>query len=959
MARHIVFTPVCNARSWRTSWPITLAVAAAIAASSANAAETSTATDDVELAEVAVTGSRIIREGMTSPTPVTALTQDELLQVNPQSIVQALSTLPSMTGSTTPKTMGGRTTVGPGSFLNLRNLGSNRNLVLLDGRRLVPANIAGNTDINLLPQGLIRNVSVVTGGASAAYGSDAVAGVTNFVLDTKFTGLKFDGNGGISTRDDAGSYRAALAWGAPLFDGRLHLIGSFDWRHSEQAYKDRRDWANKYCATITIPGVGPATQSPTNPRQTIACNVTQPIASYGGAIVSGPLVTSSQGIMFGEDGVPMPFKYGSLRSSSLQVGGDGNYVGDTANFSTPTDNKVYFTHASLEVSDAVEAFVQGTYSTADAHYPQTPAYFYSTTPLNIFSGNPFIPGSIQTRMNTLNVASFALGIVPKSWGDIDVLSKYRAWDIVGGLKGNFGNNWHWDAYYEQGRTAFRLDYKNQVSLSRLYRALDAVRAPNGTVVCNSALTNAAYADCVPLDPFGPGAASQAALDYIRPPSLQPWNYNIMRQKVAAASISGDIFSTWAGPISVGTGVEHRELSGEILSDAGSNTVPNQAGIRGLPAAFLNRVGDWSTSNVLPTFGKYDVTEGFVEALIPLAADLRFARSLDLNTALRITDYSQSGTVETWKVGLSWKVNDALLLRGTRSRDIRAPGIGDLYTRDSSGPDTIIDDTVNDTGRRPVAVILSGNPDLQPEKADTYTFGLTYEPGWVNGLGLTADYFDIRIKDVLASVGLQEIVDRCADGQSEYCANLVGPPGAFTGIRSRTMNLAESRARGVDLDVNYRTQVMGRNSSIRLVGTRLIEQSTKTPNLVSSNYSDRAGDVGAGSPKWIASAFLTTQVGELDLNVNVRHIGKGDRNSTYGPGDIAPQFEKIGSVTTFDLGARYHLSARGEPELYLNVQNVFDRAPPLIPSSALVGGQTNVALYDTIGRYFTAGVRFQF
>lgn len=942
----------------RAGWCVTAAVAAAIAAGGATTVQAADAGDELELMEVVVTGSRIIREGMTSPTPVRALSTDELLQVNPQSISQALASLPAMTGSTTPKTMGGRTTVGPGSFLNLRNLGSNRNLVLLDGRRLVPANIAGNTDINLLPQGLVQNVSVVTGGASAAYGSDAVAGVTNFILDTRFEGLSVDVNGGISTRDDAGSYRTAIAWGAPFFNDRLHVIASFDWRNSEQAYKEKRDWANRYCATVTVPGVTAATQSRDNPRQTIACGVTQPIASYGGAIVSGPLVTGSQGIMFGDDGQPVPFLYGNLRSGSLMVGGSGNYVGDTANFSTPTDNKVYFTHALFEVSDRLDAFVQGTYATADAAYTQTPAYFYSTTPLNIQSGNPYIPASIQTRMDGLDLGAFALGIVPKSWGNIDVTSGYQAWDIVGGLKGRFGNNWTWDAYYEQGRTSFRLDYHNQISLSRLYRAVDAVRAPDGSIVCQSALTNPAYADCVPLNPFGAGAATQAALNYIHP-DAQPWNYNIMRQKVAAASISGDLFSTWAGTVAVGTGLEHRTLEGEILSDAGSHTVADQTGIRGMPAAFSGRVGDWSTSNVLPTSGKYDVTEGFVEALIPLARDLTMIRALDLNTAFRITDYSQSGTVETWKVGLSWNVTDSLLLRGTRSRDIRAPGIGDLYTRDSSGPDSSIDDTVNGTGRRPVAVILSGNPDLKPEKADTSTYGFTYQSALLPGLGMTADYFDIRIEDVLSSVGLQETVDRCAQGQQQFCNNLVGPPGAFTGIRSRTMNLSESRARGVDLEVNYRTQVFGANSSLRVVGTRLIEQSTSVPNLTSINYSDRAGDIGMGAPKWMASVLATTELGALDLNANLRYIGGGQRNTTWVPGDIAPQFEKVGSVTTVDLGARYNLTLRGDPQLYLNVQNVFDKAPPLIPSSALVGGQTNVSLYDTIGRYFTAGVRLRF
>src|SRR5690606_32419985 len=190
--------------------------------------------------------------------------------------------------------------------------------------------------------------------------------------------------------------------------------------------------------------------------------------------------------------------------------------------------------------------------------------------------------------------------------------------------------------------------------------------------------------------------------------------------------------------------------------------------------------------------------------VPLARDLPGVSALDLNTAFRITDYSQSGTVNTWKVGLSWNVSDSVLLRGTRSRDIRAPGIGDLYTRDSSGPDTIVDDVVNGRGRIPVAVILSGNPDLKPEKADTWTFGMTYQSSFLPGFAMTADYYDIRIEDVLSGVGLQDTVDRCADGQTAFCANLVGPPGSVTGIRPRTMYLCESWLNGSDCDLNYCT-----------------------------------------------------------------------------------------------------------------------------------------------------------
>jgi len=920
------------------------------------------AADDAELSEIVVTGSRIIREGISSPTPVTSLSSAELLQTNPQSLSQALATLPSMTGSTTPKSIGGRSTLGVGTFLNLRNLGTNRNLVLLDGRRLVPANIAGNTDINLIPQNLITTVNVVTGGASAAYGSDAVAGVTNFVLNTRFTGFKFDLNGGVSTHDaDGGYYRVALAGGGALMDDRLHLIGSFDWRNSSQAYKENRDWASKYCAIVPIPGVTPANMSPSNPRQTLACGVTQPGSSYGGAITSGPLVTATQGITFGPGSIPEAYTYGTLKSANLQVGGEGNFIGDTANFSTPTDNKVYFGRAAFDISDDLEAFAQGTVASADSRYTQTPAYFQSPTAFTIYSQNPFIPASIQARMTTLNTPSFGLGIVPKSWGNIDMDSSYQTWDVVGGLKGKFGDGWTWETYYEQGRSAFRLDYINQISLERAFRAADTVKAADGTFVCNSAIANpTAYGKCVPLNVLGEGSPSPAALAYLHGDE-QAWNLNVMRQKSAAANINGDLFKTWAGPIAVGAGLEWRELGGEVQSDTVSHTVPNYTGIRGLPPAYVGRVGGWVTSNVLPTEGQYTVTEGYVEMLVPLAKDKFLARSIDLNGAYRMTDYSQSGTVDTWKVGVTWRPIDDLLLRATRSRDIRAPGIGDLYSRDSQGPQTIVNaTTIGGSSSANVAVIISGNPDLQPEEADTTTIGLTYQPGWLAGVSVSGDYYDIKIKDVLASVGAQETVNRCGLGQQLFCNNLVISSGTLIAVRSPTLNLSQARTTGVDLDLAYSTNIASSKTTFRVVGTRLLEQSTTVPNATGSSYLDRVGDASLGYSKWIVNGSVNVDVAAFGFNANARYIDGGTYNTTYLPGDLDPAFTTIKSIFTVDVGARYRLaSLPGSPELYFNVANVFDKDPPLIPSSALVGGQTNVSLYDTMGTFYSAGIRLQF
>ncbi len=946
-------------------WLVSLAVAAALGSAVAQAQEQQVSGED-ELQSVVVTGSRIIREGMSSPTPVTSLTAEELLQANPQSVAESLALLPSMGTSTTPKSIGGRSTLGPGSFLNLRNLGSTRNLVLLDGRRVVPSNIAGNTDINLLPQSLISNVSVVTGGASAAYGSDAVAGVTNFILNTKFTGLKLDVQGGQSGHgEDGGSYKTSLAYGTSLFGDRAHLVASFDWRHSNSAYQRNRTWANQNCALIPIPGVTPATQSPTNPRQTIACGVTQANASYGGAIISGPLVTPTRGISFDSNGNPVPFVYGQNKSTNLQVGGSGNLMGDVVNFITPMDNKVGFAHLSFELTDDVEAFVQGTVSHASSLYAQTPPYFYGSSPLTIQSDNPFIPAAIQDQMTNLAVSRFDLNITPKSWGVIATDTKYETWEALAGLKGRFGDSWNWDAHYEHGRTAFNVIYRNQINVGNLYRAIDAVRAPDGSIACYSALLDPArYGDCVPLNPMGANSASPEALDYIRG---TPWNYNIMEQDNAAASVSGEPFSSWAGPVSVGAGVEWRRLKGLTSSDDVSHSTMDFTGVRNVPNSLLTKVGGWATTNLLETSGSYTVKEGFVETLVPLAKDQSWAKSLDLNAAGRVTDYSQSGTVETWKVGLTYRPIDELLLRATRSRDIRAPGIGDLYSKDSLSPNVILTDRVA-AGAPSVSVptALAGNPNLKPEKADTTTVGFTYQPGWFTGFGLSVDYYDIEIKDVLQAVGAQETIDRCALGQQQFCDLLIrNDSGALTVVRLPTQNLSQAETRGIDIDASYRTSLAGGTAVFRLLGTRLLEQSTTTPSFTatggaSSSYRDRVGDMGLGYAKWLLSGTASYDRGPIGGNLIARFVSDGKFNTTYAPGDLDPRFTDVPSVLTIDVGAHYRVeSVAGGPELFFNISNVLDRDPPLIPGASLIGFQTNSTLYDTMGRYYTLGLRLAF
>jgi iron complex outermembrane recepter protein len=926
--------------------------------------------------QVVVTGSRLNRVGMTSPTPITSISPDELAAANPQSLSQGLAQLPSMATSTVPASIGGRTTAGPGTFLSLRGLGSTRNLILLDGMRIAPSNLYGNVDVNLLPQALVSSVQVVTGGASAAYGSDAVAGVTNFILNTQFTGFKADVNGGISGHGDGGSFKTSLAWGSGFLDDRLHVVASFDWRHSKPAYADNRPWSNSHCGVIPVPGVTLANETPSNPRQTFACDVAQANSAYGGVIVSGPWVTPTRSVSFAPGGVPQPFVYGQLaapvgNSPSLtavrltgtsEVGGTGDpaYVGDVVNFYTPLDNKVLFGHVSYDLTHDVQMFAQLTASRTNSYYAQTPLYFNTSDPLTIYSGNPFIPASIQQTMTQQAIPQLSLGITPKSWGNIEADSSEESYDAVAGLKGTFGGSWSWDAHAEHGRYQFREAYENDVTLANLYRALDAVVDPaTGAIVCRVMLTNPSPANnaCAPLNPFGAGSASPEALSYIHGTA---WEWNVITQTSAAADVNGEPFSTWAGPVSVGTGIEWRRLEGVQSSDPVSHSSIDFTGVRGVYSGFVNQTGAWATVNVLPYQGAIDVTEGYVEVLVPLLKDRFLARSLDLNAAGRGTGYSQSGTVETWKVGLTWRPIDDLLLRATESRDIRAPGISDLYQPVSLGPPVHGTDTVNGGAPFLVSVGTEGNPKLQPETARTFTGGFTYQPSWLPGFGVSVDYYDIKIGDVLAAVTAQDTVDRCALGEQTFCANIIrDSSGAISVILTPEENLNQSRTRGVDLEGSYRHDALGGKLSLRGIATRVIEQSTTTVSAKGSVYQDLAGSLLQGYPSWIFNGNVTWERGPLTLDLVARYVSSGPYNAAFTTSDLDSRFYNEPSNLTFDTGIHYRFAAAGSPELYLQVQNVFDKAPPILGGNTLIGFQTNSALYDTMGRYFTAGVRVMF
>ena len=959
----------------------TLAVCpAAVFAQTADTAAPAAAPDSQPLEEVVVTGSRLNRPGMTSPTPITALSSDELALQNPQSLTQGLAQLPALANSTVVGSMGGRTTAGPGNYLNLRNLGSNRTLILLDGERVAPSNVLGNVDVNLLPQALVSSVDVVTGGASAAYGSDAVAGVVNYILNDHYSGFKADVNAGVSGVGDGAAGRVSLAWGQGFADDRLHVEASFDWTHQQTAFSDNRSWSNQHCGVIAT-GVTAANATVQNPMDTLACDVTQPNSALGGVLIGAPWATATGSISFGANGVPQPFPYGTLRATSTQMGGasDAVPVGNVVNFSTPLDRKILFGRASFQITSAVEAFAQITAGRVHTPpYPQTPGYFNGSTPFTIFSGNPFIPASIQNTMTADGIHTLTLGVSPLDWGNIKAQDEEQSYDARTGLKGKFGGSYSWDVHVEHARTQFIEHYPNDINLQHVYQALNTVTGPLGTPICSIALT-VPTTQCAPLDVFGTNVASAAALAYVHGVAEQ---WNVVSQTDAAADISGEPFALWAGPVSLGTGFEWRRLEGSQSSDAVSQQNDGLA-LTGLPAgsypgSLAFQTGGWLTANPLPYSGSIDVREGYVETLIPLLKDQFLAKSLDLNAAGRVTNYSQSGTVETWKIGLTYTPVEELLLRVTESADIRAPGISDLYSRLALGPPSPLTGTNIPYNVSSGAV---GNATLQPEKARTFTGGFTWQPGYVPGVSLSADYYDIKISDALASTTAADTVNRCNLGEQVFCNNIIRDTatGNVAYIVLPEENLSQARTRGIDLEADYRATLGPGRFSFRALATRLLEQSNTSTTATGVQYQDLAGSllISPGGtnpnsyPHWLLTGTATYDIGSFGADVVTRVVGSGmyyspeytpavAANVAYAPTFFDVTKQQVPSIITFNTGVHYQFgSVAGAPELYVQVSNLFDKAPPILGSSTLIGFQTASSMYDTMGRYFTLGVRASF
>jgi iron complex outermembrane receptor protein len=979
-----------------------VAVIASAGSASAQAAQAPAAADPAPTAmtEIVVTGTRIRFSGFTAPTPTQVLGQADLERNAEPNIFTTIAQLPSLQGSTGATTGTFSTSSGQQglSSFSLRGLGTIRTLTLLDGQRVVPANITGVPDISLFPQLLVERVDVVTGGASASYGSDAVGGVVNFITNKRFEGFKANVEGGVTTYDDNKQYLLQVAAGKAFLNDRLHVQVSGEYDHEDgvpaggfgEDAPGGRDWYTT--ATLVNRGV----TNDGSPQYLYREHAQAYQYTKYGLISAGPL----QGTAFDQNGNPFKFQYGSngvpskaangavigcYSSGGFCVGGDlsGN-VGVGTSLQSKLKRMNGYTRVGYDLNADNEIYA--TFNVARVETSNQPNPGGATTGLTMSCSNPYLPASVVAACAANNITSFTFGtsnaLLPRNISVHPTRTQYRG---VIGADGKFtalGTDWHYDAYYEHGENTTNIHVRD-IMLTPRYKAAVQATLVNGQIVCTDPVARAN--GCQPINVFGGQRPSDAALAYITPEN-GPYQHSVQKQDVASINFSGEPVQGWAGPVSVAFGGEYRREAYHVQGDPygdGSAASPYTADYPGDP--LLNTLGNnWYAGNYHSGAGKYNVKEAYLEVNLPLVNSESLGKA-NLNAAGRWTDYSTSGTVYTWKVGGTWDTPiDGVRLRAVTSRDVRAPNLSELYAAPVTT--TLPNFTIPSTGTPPpgapsggallVLQNLVGNPNLKPEIAKNTTLGVVLaNPKWLPGFSVSVDWYNIVLNGGISSLSAQQVVDFCYAGLTQYCSsfNFAPPSGVTPYVNAQVFNLASIKTSGFDIETSYRFEipsVPGR-FDLRALATNTHKYVT-SQGFPGGSVIDSAGQNSGATPDWKVLAVQTWSSDRFSLSLQERWFSDGTFGNQYiecsagsCPVGRTPtennnyptiDYNHMKGATYVDVSGSYKVTK--ELQAYFKVANLFNKDPTPSPQTN-TGLDANPALYDLLGRFYHVGVRYSF
>ena len=930
------------------------------------------AQDSSDIEQVVVSASRISIAGYQQPTPVSVIGAAALAEAANTDIGDTLRQMPTVGGSSPEKGAAGNglnTGQAGVSSINLRNLGVIRNLVLFDGQRMVSPAIGIGADLSVFPSSLVERIDVVTGGASAAWGSDAVSGVVNLVLNKSFTGFKASLDGTDTGQDNRRTYGFTVTDGFDLDGGRAHILLAATYNNSPSAvFANQAHWFNGG-GLFPNPAIT-AAQSTACLANASTCIAGQPAlvtyrnignnATFGGAVTSGPL----SGIQFGPGGTPAPYYQGVISGSSMAGGSTATNL--TAKgislLAYPLQSDTGFFYGSYKLTPDIQVGAMLNYS--GTHAISSSQILLQTGNL-IKSDNPYLDPTIAARMATLGITSFTTSNVFADGVNMAATKFSDFYNTVGApvgygerqlyrgvltLDGALGDDWSWNAAVQHSESHLHEIGTHNLIKANLTLATDAVRvtAANagasgltvGTIACRSTLT-APLNGCVPLDVLGTGVQNPAAVAYVN--TNNNWQFQNEEQDTFDASMQGKLpwDVTGAGVPSVAFGADYRK------EQVVGTTNPTSTAL------------GYAVANFQPVLGEFNVEEGFAEIDAPLIKD-GIVENLSVNAAGRFTSYSTSGAVQTWKLGATSQVIDDVRLRTTWSLDIRAPNLGELFSQVPSAGNPL--DPKTGKAVTTALQITANNPNLQPEKAITVSGGVVLTPHWVPGLSMSFDWYSIGVHGFVATPNGNLEEQLCLGGSAAACANYVYSGSNLTAVYLRPLNAASMTTSGLDFNADYAMDLFSGNLALHLTGNYVDEQ---TESAFGTAPYDFAGAMGsdsqyAGLPKMHFTFAATYNDGPWSATAQTRYIGSARLNNYWQTG-VQVDNNAVSAVAYLDLRGTYRWN--DNIQFYGSVDNTLDSPPPEVVGTNTNNLSLNTAtagsVYDTLGRLYHVGIRFSY
>ena len=931
-----------------------IAAAVIIASASLNLYAQSESNQDPEvLEEVLVTGSRIQRSGFETSTPVNVVDQKLIEESGYANIYDVLKSVPSIgvgLGSANASPGALSNPEAGASFVNLRGLGVDRSLVLVDGlRRVSGSSQSSAVDVSMIPAGLIERVETITGGASAVYGADAVSGVVNIIMKDEMEGVEMSISSGASTEGSGGERIGFdLAGGTGFDDDRGSLVFGVSYSKEDELRATQRDFSSRQVFVTNNPdNTGPDDGIPD--RINLDDSAIWIFATTGAFNLGGQWYTADPDIRLIDTGVPYGI-YG--------VGAEGFRQVDFSRLRQ--EQETIATRASLnyELFDGINFFFDADYgqtTTVGSAQPDNTTAGGGYTINSLQRDNPLIPADLAASMDANGLTTLGFLRAYANWGNRTPTFDRTSFSFAAGFEGTLQNDWDWSVSFQDSRYENNSKWSNYAITENLANAIDVIADPvTGEPVCRSGA-----AGCVPIYPLSqePMSAEQDA--YIRHTALR---FHRNEQRVAAASLAGNLMDLPAGALQFAAGLEHREEEIKSMDD----------GLARQGALHLFRGQE-------PQNAEMSVKEAYLELVVPVIAEMPFIQQLDIEAAVRSSDYDTIGSTTASKIGLNWAISDDLRIRASSSTSVRAPNLSELFSPGVTTGAFLTDPCditqinlgtssraancaalgipvgwVNPNAANAKELITGGNPDLTEEESDSFTFGLVITPDAIKGLSLSIDYWDIEITDAIGSFGASDIIKKCVDSPSianNFCP-MITRDGQLSieRINVSRINVGRLNASGIDFGGAYGFDIAGGDLSINLNGSFLMEHEElidgSDPTSLFINRND------PNNPKLRSNLNLTYQQGPLSLGLNTRYIG----STIYDPNALTDETSDkplVPSRVYNDLIIGYEFE--NELRITGTITNIGDVNPPRI-GDLFLGVRGN---YDNTGRFISLRASYSF